>query len=635
MSSPDQGRTRTPAAAPTAGGLAAPVPPCGATSGASSVGARRWPVVVAWLLGATVILPVVVAGVAGGARDWLPGGDWAVLELRTRDVAGPLTPLVGPYSRFGWNHPGPLLFWLLAVPYRVLGGASSGLLVGAAALNAAALGALLVFTWRRGRLPLVALTAALVGLMTTHLGPAFLRDPWNPSVTVLPFLLFVVLAWSATEGDRVAVPVGAGVGSFLVQAHVGFSVVVAVLGLWAVVGFVRREREAARGSGPAQRGPRSVRATLWWSAAVLAVCWLPVLVDQIAGTGNLAALLEHFTGREVPTAGFALASGIVARELGDVAPWLGGAEPGGDDGALIPSSLRALVVPVAAFVAAALLARRVGAHSASRLQATVGLAAVAGWFSVARISGEVFAYLVRWWWAIALLWWLAVVWSVWSAVPSGARSTFEAVPAALGGAVALWCAVIVIGGVGRVGTPDGEWWVPLEGIVPGTVDAAPRDGPVLVRAVGSKWGAVGDGVRLQLERAGVDVVVDDTELVKYGDGRRAADRPPVAVVWVVTGTDAIGVWSARPGLREVARWDPLDPAERASFDEAAAALEAQLLAAGRADMVEALATGGSLDPVRGDPSIDGALFDRVERDRRKGDPVAVFIGPVDDRDAPS
>ena len=28
---------------------------------------------------------------------------------------------VGPYSRYGWNHPGPLLFYVLAVPYKLLG----------------------------------------------------------------------------------------------------------------------------------------------------------------------------------------------------------------------------------------------------------------------------------------------------------------------------------------------------------------------------------------------------------------------------------------------------------------------------------------------------------------------------------
>lgn len=596
--------------------------------------AQRWPAVVAWLFALAVVLPVAVTGVAGAARAWLPAGDWAVLELRTRDVGGPLTPLVGPYSRFGWNHPGPLLFWVLALPYRATGAASSGLLLGAAAVNAAALGGLVLFAWRRGRLALVALTAALVGLMATHLGPAFLRDPWNPSVTVLPFLLFVVLAWSAVEGDPSALPPGAVVGSFLVQAHVGFGLLVAVLTAWAVAGFLRRRREAVRAGAPAAPGC-SVRSATWWTVGLLALCWLPVLVDQVGGTGNLGALVAHFGSGAAPTTGFATAAGIVARELGDVAPWLGGAEPGGSDGALIPASLWSLLVPVGAFAGATLAAHRAGERPAVRLAGTVLVAAVAGWASVARINGEVFAYLVRWWWAIAVLWWLSVLWSSWSVLGPGARYRLEPVVAALGGAVAVWCAVVVIAGVGRVGTPDGEWWVPLEAIVDPTVTAAPRDGPVLVRAVGSKWGSVGDGVRLQLERAGVDVVVDDTEVIKYGKGRRAADRPPVAVVWVVTGADTIRTWSTRPGLRELARWDPLTPAERVAFDEAAAALRAELLTAGRPELAEALATGGSLDPARGDPAIDASLFDRVERDRRRGDPVAVFLGPVDGAAAPA
>src|SRR3712207_8448963 len=30
--------------------------------------------------------------------------DWALLEVRVRDVGSSETPLVGAYSRFGWNH---------------------------------------------------------------------------------------------------------------------------------------------------------------------------------------------------------------------------------------------------------------------------------------------------------------------------------------------------------------------------------------------------------------------------------------------------------------------------------------------------------------------------------------------------
>ena len=46
--------------------------------------------------------------------------------------------VLGPYSRFVFNHPGPLYFYLLALPYRLFGGTSTLLFWGALVINAAA-----------------------------------------------------------------------------------------------------------------------------------------------------------------------------------------------------------------------------------------------------------------------------------------------------------------------------------------------------------------------------------------------------------------------------------------------------------------------------------------------------------------
>src|SRR5680860_1027242 len=70
-------------------------------------------------------------------HGYAPPSDWALLELRVRDV-GLHEVFTGPYSRFGWFHPGPLVFYLLAVPYRLLGSSSAGLMVGALGINATA-----------------------------------------------------------------------------------------------------------------------------------------------------------------------------------------------------------------------------------------------------------------------------------------------------------------------------------------------------------------------------------------------------------------------------------------------------------------------------------------------------------------
>src|SRR5690348_17774394 len=39
--------------------------------------------------------------------------------------------LVGPYSRYGWHHPGPLYFYLLAPVYTLAGKSTPGLSAGA------------------------------------------------------------------------------------------------------------------------------------------------------------------------------------------------------------------------------------------------------------------------------------------------------------------------------------------------------------------------------------------------------------------------------------------------------------------------------------------------------------------------
>ena len=112
----------------------------------------------ALLVAAMVAVPIVLTGFAALGSVWRPSGDWAVLALRVDDVGG-ATPLVGPYSRYGWNHPGPLLYWALAAPYHLLGREPVDLLFGTALLNGVAAAGTAVLAWRRGRLPLLLMTA--------------------------------------------------------------------------------------------------------------------------------------------------------------------------------------------------------------------------------------------------------------------------------------------------------------------------------------------------------------------------------------------------------------------------------------------------------------------------------------------
>ena len=186
-------------------------------------------------------------------RSYLPTIDWAVLELRVRDVFHHAV-LVGPYSRYGWNHPGPLLFYALAGPYWLLGSRSISMHIGALGINAASIVAIGWVAFRRGRLPMTLCVLIPVGLVTHALGANFLRDPWNPSLPVLPLLLVLLLAWSVTVGDVWMLPIAVGVASFVVQCHVGLAPLTLALVASALLGMVVAEvRARRRPSGAARR----------------------------------------------------------------------------------------------------------------------------------------------------------------------------------------------------------------------------------------------------------------------------------------------------------------------------------------------------------------------------------------------
>ena len=86
---------------------------------------RSWPTAVAV---AITLVPFGVLAVHVLRSDLFPIGDLATTEMLTRDVGG-RSPSLGPYSRDGWFHPGPALFYVLALPYRLLGGDGPALAV--------------------------------------------------------------------------------------------------------------------------------------------------------------------------------------------------------------------------------------------------------------------------------------------------------------------------------------------------------------------------------------------------------------------------------------------------------------------------------------------------------------------------
>jgi len=160
-----------------------------------------------------------------------------MLVLGVADTGTAATRVVGPYSRLGWSHPGPLLFWSMAPLWRLSGGAAWSLLAGAAIVNLTALAAVLVLAWRRGRLVLLALVSMSLVWVVASVEDSLLADPWNPWVGVFALAAVVLGVAGAIEGDGPAMVVAVVAGTLAAQSHAGYLPVVGALwlvgGLWA------------------------------------------------------------------------------------------------------------------------------------------------------------------------------------------------------------------------------------------------------------------------------------------------------------------------------------------------------------------------------------------------------------------
>lgn len=547
---------------------------------------------------ATTVLALVPIAVAlaqvVAADQFAVHSDAAIIELRVRDI-GSDTPLLGSYQRFGWNQPGPWLFYLLAVPYRLLGSSFAGLQVGALVINAAALVGVAVTVLKRfGAVPAV-WAVALCSVLVHAVGPEHLSDPWEPRVTVLPFVLLLVLAAALGSGAPWAGPFAVGVGSFLMQAQTTLVPVVAALLALSALGFGWRWWRQARAPGD-RRPLATIRIPLVATLVVLGVLWLPPVLHELGSEpSNIGRMLE-FARNSPPTLGPGDALSALALQTGLDAGWITGSTPvvyafGWVDLSAAPTvPLALLALGVATAVA---VVRR---DRSAALGATILAAWVLGLLSLSRLVGELFDWILYWTWGLALATWLAAGVCAWRSLPLERRRQLD-VP--VGGLLALGVlalvGVSVAGGDGLAEPEDRVRALVLE--VAAGVETALEgtDGPVLVRSEMELEALFADGdigvepMALAVERAGHDVRVSPTLESKLGEHRIGED----AVAEVVMVTDPAAVAAA--GDDVVGTVQPLTDEEVAE----AAAIRADLAALGLADAtVEEVPPGDQLLKLR-------------------------------------
>jgi hypothetical protein len=315
------------------------------------------------------------------------------------DVGTGDTPLVGVYSRYQWNHPGPLLFYLLALPYRLAGSNDIGLLFGALAINLGAVATSLWIGARAGRRAFV-LTGLFLTLLCLGMNPAGLADPWNPRFMVLAVFTTALAAWRTVFGDRVAAMALVLWGSFAVQCHLGSALPVLMLvGLGLVALVVRSVR------GPT---PGADRRSLLWVVVAGAVAWIPPLVEQFTtDSGNMTEILAFLGDPPASTTGPAEGLRIVFRLLSVPGDWVRGAEPSLAD---YSYDTRGWAVPWAllALGAAGWWAWRRRWRAELVACGIAGALVVTSIIAASRIVGAPAPYLLVWVWPVAAFTWMAV-----------------------------------------------------------------------------------------------------------------------------------------------------------------------------------------------------------------------------------
>ena len=347
---------------------------------------------------AYVLLAVVVATFAWKAAtlDWKAAGDLSVIRLRALDVGTSNTPLVGPYSRFQWNHPGPSLSFAFAPWARLFGNSGVGILIGAFVANLAAMfGA--AWVARRSSKVLFFLTSIVLAAFVLLAQSGELFNPWNPFVVVLPLFAALIAAWATFRGDRVAAVVLVIAASFAIQGHIGaapLGVLALLIGggglLYAIVRSQGEER-------------RDFVTTSLIAVGVMFVCWIPPLLDQLFGTGNLGRLVEfQFTDTQ-PSAGLRFALDQVTRLL---------TFPPGREVGFLGVVGNGPVVPWMAIVllAATVVAWKKGWHDRLQLALVAWLSVAVTGLAISGIKGIPFQYVFRWSWAMVLVVWIACAW---------------------------------------------------------------------------------------------------------------------------------------------------------------------------------------------------------------------------------
>lgn len=499
-------------------------------------------------------IPFVVIAIALIGRDWFPTGDLAYAELRLRSMPRHI-PLLGTAGRIAdeagrqGNHPGPLMFWAMWPFYVLFGRSSWAFSAAALAVNLGWTAAAVALAGLRLRFRGMLVLAAVLLALFAGFGLDALSQPWNPWMALYPFIALLIATWVSLLGVRWAPVVAVVAGSFSVQSHIGYVVVVIPLILISLVGAARSARDPDRRRGL----PAPLPVLVAIGAGIVA--WSGPLVDLVtAEHHNVGKLIHNFGSPDEPPVGILIAVKAVIRTLN---PFV---SRGSGTTVVSSSPWPALLFIGTWAVTGILVALRRLDRRLDRLNLVLATSLAFTVFAVSRIFGSLYLYVYRW---AEVLLWLMVLALVWAAVrllegaavlsPERLRPLRDRRTGLAAVAVLVVGALLTSISASRAEIPYEYTWKTERALAPAVADRLDPERRYLVRFDDPIYlFGVGFGMILELERRGFDVGAPIQWRAAIEPHRVRCGGDHDAVLTVVSGLGRIDRWRDDPDATEIA-----------------------------------------------------------------------------------
>ena len=536
-----------------------------------AVARRRWYRGRPWV-GFAVVSVMLLLIAAARYRPYYVVGDNSVMRLELSAGLWKL-PSTGVYSRFGFRHPGPALYWWLYPFVRVFG--DRGMMWAAIVFNGGVLTAIYWQLWRLGRWTLLVPGGAIVCAVVAYSAQSFL-SPWNVWMAQLPVLLALTLVWSASDGFAPALPGLCATVSWMIQLHAGLVQIGIALALVGSIVWLRAV-------------PRDRRADAVLAAGCIAfVMWAPPVLEQIAGHGNLGQIFDAMKNPPANRAGWSIGLRGVEQAVKFPPAWIH-AQP---DVNALGNPLAVpwwQVVPFLLAVGSVLLFARQQQRRLLFPQAIVLMGCVVAWIACAGVFGPLYHYLIRWVWWLGVLQWILfgsvfvqLVQRAWrkrrdqrAREPVVPRRVAVGAVGAVGAVVAtLWT------GLGLVTysrpIPEAVSLRLLDVAAPAALTATRPGEHVLILVAGDIYSAGGTGLLSYLRAHGRDAATPKA----LGNSHSEPWVEEPSTIYKKTITVEVSTSLRPPATVEaslLALWDPLPGHERDEFNKLAALEKAKAL----------------------------------------------------------